>query len=532
MGIFENHAVKTFSVSVMMTVILMCCSSQMQAAQEGDFTYTLTNGKAEITGYSGSGGAVVIPSTIGGFPVSSIGNLAFYNCTGLTGIDIPEGVTIIGSSAFDSCTGLTGITVPSSVTRIKMDAFNHCSGLNSVTLTKGLTRIDDDAFYGCIGLTSITIPESVTYIGDGVFNSCSGLTSIAVDANNSSYTSIEGVLYDKAKAALVECPGGLTSVAIPEGVTSISNYAFYGCTGLTNITIPGSVNSIGGCAFDGCTGLKEIVIPSGVTGIESIAFQNCTSLTSVSLPGSVTSIGTAAFNNCTSLTDITLPQGLTVIGGGAFSNCKALTDIIIPEGVTGLGGAAFARCTGLTGMIIPESVAFIGAKAFIDCSNLTSITFKSATTIIGEPENTQEHGSTIPVATKIIGYDPSAAKTWAEKYDRTFEVISGNVNTDTGGMTEMTTASPTTVKSDYAWTIKLSGPVNEASLTGQIYVADSQGIKQTTTCTVANVNGCSQIKVAPTGIYTSGNYTLFIRDIESVKGIKIKNQVYLKFTVE
>ena len=133
---------------------------------EGYYTYTVENGEATITGCDNSiSGEVVIPDTLGGYPVTSIGYEAFCNCTGLTSITIPNSVTSIGDSAFSDCTGLTSITIPDSVTSIGEYAFAWCESLTSITIPDSVTSIGEYAFYDCAGLTSITIPDSVTSIG-------------------------------------------------------------------------------------------------------------------------------------------------------------------------------------------------------------------------------------------------------------------------------------------------------------------------------------------------------------------------------
>ncbi|MDD6983268.1 MAG: leucine-rich repeat protein [Oscillospiraceae bacterium] len=218
-----------------------------------------------------------------GNSVTSIGSYAFYGCTGLTSITIPNSVTSIGDHAFDGCTGLrsitisnsvtsieddvfarctslTSITIPNSVTRIEDYAFAHCTGLTSITIPNSVTSIGNWAFLGCTGLTSITIPNSVTSIGNVAFSGCTGLTSINVASDNNYYSDNNGVLFNKKKTELIRYPQGKsqTSYTIPNSVTSIGRYAFYGCTGLTSITIPNSVTRIGDRAFIGCTGLKDV----------------------------------------------------------------------------------------------------------------------------------------------------------------------------------------------------------------------------------------------------------------------------------
>jgi hypothetical protein len=156
---------------------------------------------------------------------------AFYNCTSLESIVIPDSVTDIGYSAFNGCTSLVSIVIPDSVTGIGASAFYKCTSLTSIVLSDRVTRIGDHTFNGCTSLTSIEIPNSVTSIGVSAFYKCTSLTSIV----------------------------------IPDSVTSIGDYAFYVCTSLESINIPEGVTSIGGCAFYGCTSLEsngKITLPS------------------------------------------------------------------------------------------------------------------------------------------------------------------------------------------------------------------------------------------------------------------------------
>ena len=288
---------------------------------------------------------VNIPIEIDGKFVTSIGKEAFFNCTGLTEITIPDSVTSIEDYAFSNCTSLTEITIPDSVTSIESGTFFGCTSLTEITLPDSVTDIEGQyydgysyygAFSGCTSLTEITIPDSVTSIGECVFSGCTGLTEIT----------------------------------IPDSVTSIGRRAFSGCTGLTEITIPDSVTSIGGRAFSGCTSLTEITIPDGVTSIESGTFFGCTSLTEITLPDSVTDIEGQYYDGYSYY--------------GAFSGCTSLTEITIPDSVTSIGECVFSGCTGLTEITIPDSVKYIGEEAFKDCTNLKSITFLGSKTGIKE----------------------------------------------------------------------------------------------------------------------------------------------------
>ena len=186
--------------------------------------------------------------SVNGLLLSKDGKTLVHGVNG--NVTIPNSVTTIGDSAFYGCSGLTSVTIPNSVTSIWEYAFAYCSSLTSVTIPAGVTSIGDYVFEGCSSLTSVTIPNSVTSIGERVFWNCSGLTS----------------------------------VTIPNSVTSIGSYAFCNCSGLTSVAIPSSVTSIGEGAFCNCSGLTSVTIPAGVTSIGDSVFAYCSSLTSVILP--------------------------------------------------------------------------------------------------------------------------------------------------------------------------------------------------------------------------------------------------------
>ena len=307
--------------------------------QYGDLYYNITSESTVEVVHNESYSeltVVVIPSTLYDYYVTSVGDSAFFGCTGLTSITIANRVTSIGYQAFEDCTGLTSVTIGNSVTSIGYETFKGCTGLTSITIPNSVTEIGLSAFSGCTGLTSITIPNSVTEIGWFAFSGCTGLTSIT----------------------------------IPNSVTEIGSSAFEGCTGLTSITIPNSVTEIENSAFSGCTGLTSITIPNSVTEIENSAFSGCTGLTSITIPNSVTSIEYGAFEGCTGLTSITIPNSVTSIGDWAFSGCTGLTSVTIGNSVTSIGEAAFFDCTGLTSITIPNSVTSIGDGAFGNVLNI------------------------------------------------------------------------------------------------------------------------------------------------------------------
>lgn len=192
--------------------------------------------------------------------VTTIGFRAFYECDGLTSVSIPNSVTTIGERAFYGCSGLTSVTIPNSVTTIESSAFYHCSCLTSVIIPSSITTIGSLTFYDCISLTSITIPSSVIMIGHDAFLNCKAMTSIDVDAANTHYASIDGVLFNYAKDTLIKYPGGNSrkNYTIPNSVTTIGNAAFHLCSNLTFVTIPSSAIAIGEYDFYGCSGLTSI----------------------------------------------------------------------------------------------------------------------------------------------------------------------------------------------------------------------------------------------------------------------------------
>jgi len=250
-----------FVLVLLLSAFFVVATDTVSAAQEGDYTYTTSGSPvvATITGYTGAGGAITIPPTLGGYDTVAIGNNAFYNCTSLTSVNVPSSVTSIGDWAFYNCTSLTSVNVPSSVTSIGDYAFAVCASLTSVTIPSSVTSIGDYAFSFCTSLTSVTIPSSVTSIGDGAFAVCASLTTIDVNTDNPNYASIDGVLYDKTITTLIQYPGGrVGAFTIRSSVTSIGGWAFNSCTSLTSVTIRSSIASIGEYAFSSCTSLTSI----------------------------------------------------------------------------------------------------------------------------------------------------------------------------------------------------------------------------------------------------------------------------------
>ncbi len=269
---------------------------------QAQFQYIVTGGSITLTGYACTAGALNIPSTIDGLPVTAIGSGVFLNCSNLTKVTIPSGVTHIGPSAFYGCTRLGAIEV---------DAVNPAySSVDGVLFDHARTTLLQ---YPGAKSGSYAIPGSVTAIGDYAFFGCRDLTG----------------------------------VTIGDGVTNVGNHAFSGCRRLTGIPIPNGVTTIGDHAFQACSGLKSILLPSGVTRIGEYTLAGCRALTSVIVPEGATHIGRAAFSGCHSLTSVRIPNAVTSIGLGAFFGCSGLASVTIGTGVTSIGDIAFNHCTGL-----------------------------------------------------------------------------------------------------------------------------------------------------------------------------------------
>ena len=219
-----------------------------------------------------------------------------------------------------------------------------------------VTSIGRYAFSSWSSLTSVVIPDSVTSIGNSAFICCYSLISIEVDENNEYYKSIDGNLYTKDEKTLIQYAIGKTDISftIPDSVTKIGGWAFSDCDSLKSVVIGDSVTRIYVGAFSGCSSLTNVVIPSSVTSIDDYAFQDCESLTSVTIPNSVTSIGEMAFAYCDLIASLTIPDSVTSIGRNAFWGWSSLTRVAIPDSVTSIGSGVFGNCTSLTSIEVDE----------------------------------------------------------------------------------------------------------------------------------------------------------------------------------
>ena len=353
--------------------------------------------------------------------LTSIGACAFWECSRLTEVSLPEGVKSIGGDAFYHCDNLSAVTIPDSTVSLGEWAFSHCYSLKSIRLPNGLDTVSDYAFYCCdslkevqipaslrrigsmafaycssldtfvipdgttyIGaysfgfsaLSSITIPDSVTYIGRGPFSGCSYLTEIRVGSKNTSYTDVDGVLFNKGKTTLIQYPGKKTGACrVPDGVTSIGEGAFFGCSSLTSVTIPDSVKAIGEKAFDECFSMTNAYLGGGVTSIGDNAFHDCESLVSVTIPRSVTSIGWYVFYPCRALENVYYT--------GSASEWEAVS---VETGKESLTGKVRYNSSG------PETV---------DSTDLHMVTFRADGGINVPAPQAKTQGKALSLSTKI-----------------------------------------------------------------------------------------------------------------------------------
>lgn len=238
-----------------------------------------------------------------------------------------------------------------------------------------LTKLMGGRFFGDEVLTAVYIPETVIDISVDFVAVCPTIACINVSEDNTVYSSVGGVLYNKDGTTLIKYPEAKNAVSfdIPATVTTIATGAFMGAENLTSISIPESVTTIEMSAFQSCSGLTAISIPAGVTTIASGTFASCISLKSISLPDTITAMENDVFSHCESLKSFTVPKGVTTIPESAFYSCKELTEVVLHDGVTTIGPKAFYLCTALKQITLPASVARIYERAFLSCTSLESI---------------------------------------------------------------------------------------------------------------------------------------------------------------
>ena len=407
----------------------LCLFPMMLPAQQvfqyatgaGTLFYITNNGAVAIQSYSGNDTALVLPNTLMGLPVTSIGSSAFYQNFTLTSITIGTNVVSLGDEAFFYLPALTGVTIPASVTNIGLAPLVDCKSLTTIAVaTNNPDYVStNQVLYNKARTSLIEIPggvsgsynisAAVTNVGFAFVGAT--LTNITVDAANAYFASTNGVLFDKSQTYLIAYPGGLVSgYIIPTNVTVIAGAAFEYSAGITNVSIGTNVIGIGSFAFYDCANLQAItvntnnqyysslngvlfdkhqtdliqypcgqagsyIVPVTVTNIENGAFGDSAGLVSVVIPDSVRSLGFQTFYSCQSLVGISLGNGLTSIGQEAFNECTSLTDIAIPNSVTNIATYAFYYCPNLQSVSFGTGLKNLGQEAFGDCQALTHVCF-------------------------------------------------------------------------------------------------------------------------------------------------------------
>lgn len=421
-------------IAILTVLFGVACAFEAVALTEDangyTWTYRINGEEAEI--YSDSWrsailpeptGVVVMPATLGGKPVTRIGDHAFYNCATVEKVDIPASVTSVAYDAFLSCPSLAD---ESGLVIVRDVVFGYYGESAHIALPEGVRAIGYCAFQDNDIVRSISIPTSLAYIDKGGLQTSTIRTIFIEDIK--AWCNIGGpgpgvdggyaIYLNGALLKDLEIPNGVASIGgafanvaciesvqIPNSVTSVRNGAFAGCDGMRliivsdenpcyksvnglllskdgkklvqgvngDVVIPDSVSQICSSALSGLGGLTSVRIPDGVTSIGSYAFEDCTGLTSITIPSSVTSIGWGAFCGCSGLGNVVIGNGVKSVEGSSFYNCSSLASVTIPASVTNIANMAFCNCDGLTCVTIPGSVTSIGYEAFRNCSGLVVV---------------------------------------------------------------------------------------------------------------------------------------------------------------
>ena len=370
------------------------------------------------------------------YHVTSIGDSAFYDCSSLTSVSIPESVVSVDPNAFTNCTSFDTITIKATtpptldnsgissnpvckipchtqsvyeasnwnnhvknfeeqcdgyyiyytstdgnvVRPYKTDVFHakiisnkYENGVGVITFDKPVTRIGEMAFTSCRELASITIPNTVLKIDKKAFYSCSSLADVTIGT----------CVQDIADESFRYC-SSITSIVVPNSVTTIGKNAFANCKTLTSINIPNNITTIAEGVFHYCSSITSLVLPNGVTTIGKNAFASCSSLIDIKIPHNVSSIGGGAFSGCSVLSSIEIPNSVVYLGSGAFSGCTSITSVTIPNSIDTLASSVFSSCTSLSSIYLPNSITIIENSAFKKCSSISSIDLPNSVKKIGD----------------------------------------------------------------------------------------------------------------------------------------------------
>ncbi|MBO5135943.1 MAG: leucine-rich repeat protein [Clostridia bacterium] len=354
-------------------------------------TYFIKDAEAVVLSYDGVVKSLIIPSSVGGYPVTDIRSVFAY--TSITSIVLPETIKIIKSSAFAYCSHLTTITISEGISAIGYRAFYWCGSLKSIAIPDSVTEIGEYAFYECDSLESVTTGNGVITICDYAFAYCSGLRNLTLGNN---VTTI-------CEYAFYRCTA-LRDLVIPQNVKTIEKCAFHSCGSITELVIPANVTSVGQSAFSYCNGLVKVSLLGKIT-MPLRMFSSCAKLTEIFFSDNITTIGELAFELCTSLKTITIPDTITIISKGAFQGCTNLESVVLPSKLKSISNWAFEGCTNLINVTIPSSVTSIGSVAFRGCLRLAQLKIPSTVKYIDS--------DAIPSTVMLLVYENSYAHTFA-----------------------------------------------------------------------------------------------------------------------
>lgn len=547
---------------------------------EGDFVYTVTDGKATITGYVNyydtQDTCLTVPETLGGYPVTAIGYLAFYN-ENFGSVEIGSNITSIGESAFSYCSNLKSIKIPNSVKTLGRKAlsdcenlesaeigngvtlfeeylFSYCKSLKSVKYSSDIKEIKDGAFAYCTELKSLTFSDSLKKVGESAFYKCESLESIEL---GNSLTSIKSLTFSGCKS--------LKSIVFADSVKSIDSGALYDCESLETITIGNGVKSLDDAIFYYCENIKKVKLGNGLTEIANGIFYNCKKLTEVELGSSITKIGNYAFSGCENLAKINIPNKVTDIGWNAFYNCGKLKSITIPGSVKTIQSTAFFNCKILSSVTLNEGLKTIETQAFGKCNSLKKITIpRSVTKIeylsIGYSGNNNDENDLKAYKTSgftISGYSNSAAQNYAKENGFKFVTLSNSKTTKitsctisissaayTGKALKPTVTvknGKTTLKNGTHYTVTYKNNTKIGKATVTIKGVEKKGYSGTKTLTFnivpANVKGLratqttSTVKLTWSKVAGAAGYRVFKYDTKKKTWVKVADTKNTNYTV-
>ena len=363
---------------------------------EGYFEYKIVGDTVTVTHYNGEETNVVVPDTIEGLPVTTVGeyfirdgnnlnrtvesvilpdsitkicDYAFYGCLNMKTVNIPDSVTEIGENAFCLCEKLESINIPDGITVIREETFSCCKSLEIVCIPETVTEIGERAFSSCEKLKTVNIPDTITEISKQAFRDCLQLNSITIP------DSVTKIGYEAFKCC------GFKEIQIPESVTYIDDRAFAD-SALESIDVPDTVKHMGKCVFQS-SHLKSFTVPKCMTELQDGEFFYCRYLQEINIHENVTSIGNNAFEECYSIKSIVIPDSVTSIGDNVFKKCYALESVKLSDNIKTLGDYTFCECTALKDVKLPENLINTGTNTFYWCSSLETITIPYGTEVIG-----------------------------------------------------------------------------------------------------------------------------------------------------